>query len=49
MFDTSYNMFKTKKNSSLERKNDTKVGSDKVKNSACNKCQSHESKIVELN
>lgn len=35
---------------SLEIKaNDTKVELDKVKNSACNKCQLHESKIVELN
>lgn len=35
---------------SLERKaNDTNVELDKVKNVACNKCQEHESKIVELN
>lgn len=34
---------------SLESKaNDTKVKLDKVKNPACNKCQSRESKIVEL-
>jgi len=35
---------------SLERKaNDKNVELEKVKNSTCNKCQEHESKIVELN